>query len=712
MNLTQTAVAQSEDSSVVKISTTLVQVDALVLDRNGRQVTNLAPGDFQLVVDGKSQTISHFSYVSLGAKRESRTVQPKPDSREPKVSLPPVPLRAEQVQRTIALVIDDLGLSVESLSYLRDGLKRFVNEQMQPNDLVAIVRTGGGVGALQRFTSDRQQLLAAIEGLHYNQNSRVGITAIKDLNDSPAINPDADNALTKLGQKNDETDSQDPRKKDPKKDPKLVKVDLDQNRAEYLAVGTLGAINLIVRGMQGLPGRKAMILVSDGLRIFSRERDNGRIETALQKLTDQANRASVVVHTMDARGLLPLGPTSADKGVPVGPQFATLLANRYDEFWQPQEGLNYLAQQTGGVFFKNNNDLAIGFQQVLEEQNGYYLLGYEPDEATFKAEKGGPAFHKIEVKVAKPGLTVRSRNGFLGIPDNETTLAQRKALPSSLKTALLSPFAASDVRLRMTSTFGNEAKTGTFIRSMVYLDARDLTFRKGADGWNSAVVNVLAVTFKDDDQIIDQSERQLNIQLKDEPLKQALENGLLQTVTLPVKKSGPYQLRIAVKDEGSGRFGSASQFVQIPNLEKGQFAIANVLAAGFFENQNSPKNNPEGQFEADPLASPAVRQLKPGMNLFYTMTVHNARTSPENRTPQVEMQTRLFQDGKLIFTGKPRPVETAGQPDLKRLQTGGNLKLGQSLQPGQYVLQIIVRDKLAPAKESLASQWVDFEVKS
>src|SRR3989442_1704303 len=81
----------------------------------------------------------------------------------------------EQVRRSIALVVDDLGLSFESVYYVRNAIKKFVDQQMKPGDLVAIIRTGAGVGALQQFTTDKQLLYAAIDRIKWNAYGRSGI---------------------------------------------------------------------------------------------------------------------------------------------------------------------------------------------------------------------------------------------------------------------------------------------------------------------------------------------------------------------------------------------------------------------------------------------------------------------------------------------------------------------------------------------------------
>ena len=165
-----------EDIDVVRITTNLVQVDAVVTDKNGKVVTDLKPDEVQIFEDGKPQKITHFGYYitgTTGAEIADRTAKPAA-TRKDEVAPPVLPskLKPEDVRRTIAIVVDDLGLSFESAPYMRRALKKFVDEQMQSGDLVAIIRTGGGVGALQQFSSDKRQLYAAIERVRWNPMGR------------------------------------------------------------------------------------------------------------------------------------------------------------------------------------------------------------------------------------------------------------------------------------------------------------------------------------------------------------------------------------------------------------------------------------------------------------------------------------------------------------------------------------------------------------
>lgn len=98
------------------------------------------------------------------------------------------------------------------------------------------------------------------------------------------------------------------------------------------------------------------------------------------------------------------------------------------------------------------------------------------------------------------------------------------------------------------------------------------------------------------------------------------------------------------------------------------------------------------------------------MELDYGFLIYNARLDPKTKQPQLEAQVLLLKDGKQIFAGRIVPLEVRGQPDLKHIRAAGRLRLGPELTSGEYVLQVIVIDKLAKEKYRTATQWMDFEL--
>ena len=697
-----------EDVDVVRITTNLVQVDAVVTDKNGKVVADLKPEEIKILEDGRQQKITHFSYYvtetpATPARTEKAAVV---DKYAPPA--PPTRLKPEEIRRTIAIVVDDLGLSFESTHFVRRALTKFVDEQMQPGDLVAIIRTGGGMGALQQFTSDKRQLYAAIERVKWNSSGRGGIGAF-----APLEPPTPGERGPEMDAKNEE---------------------LNQFRQDMFSVGTLGAVSYVVKGLRELPGRKSILLISDGFRIYNLD-DPTRNYLALEKLRrliDEAGRASVVIYTMNATGLQTLGLTAADN--PGEGNVEEMLSARRNAAFETQEGLSYLARETGGIAIKNNNDLSNGIRRVLEDQRSYYLIGYRPDNSTFDPKTGRRTFHKLSLKITRPGkFNVRMRNGFYGVSDEERRAPTQRTLAQQLLGALTSPFGSTGVRLQLTSLFVGDLKTGAIMRSMLHIDARDLTFTTAANGMHKCVFDVLAMTFGDNGVPVDQSGKTYTLQLPEALYKRAQRDGLVYYVTVPIKKPGAYQLRISLRDSSTERIGSASQFVEVPDLKKNRLALSGIVlrgespgekssaAAGANLSASPAGNQPATGANADgrdqeavdqrnPEASPAVRHFSRGMLMDYLFVIYNAHLDKATNKSQLIAQVRLFRDGQPVFTGQGNPLTFSNVADQKRLITGGALKLGTDLVPGEYVLQVVVKDMLADEKHRMVTQWMDFEI--
>jgi len=499
----------------------------------------------------------------------------------------------------------------------------------------------------------------------------------------------------------------------------------DDFRDEVFAVGTLGAINYVVRGMRELPGRKSIILFSDG---FSLQRPTAefrdRLLGSLRRLIDLATRASVVIYTVDSRGLVDTGPTAADSfggsARTMGQRISQVMSQRSALLFNTQGGPAILAEETGGLAFRNTNDIVGSTRRALEDQSGYYLIGYRPASETFDRR-----FHSISAKVkTRRGLTVRTRTGFIGVADEEV----RSAQPTSdrrLVSALLSPFSTGEVPVRLSAYFTADAEAAPVVASTLHLEVNSLKFVQGADGWHAADVEVIAVALGDDGHVVDQSIFGQTLRLRDDVYRLAQRAGIVYTFNMPVKKAGAYQLRTAVRDSATARVGSASQFIEVPDLRKDRLALSGVIVNGSPLQSPPPPAAPGGQSPqaadtqrqggevegtSDPEATHAVRRFRQKTYLDFGYLVFNARADRATGQPQLTSQTRLFRDGRAVFTGEPRPVAVTGQADPRRITAGGRLLLGTELAPGEYVLQVVVTDALRKDKHRTAVQWIDFEI--
>jgi hypothetical protein len=224
---------------------------------------------------------------------------------------------------------------------------------------------------------------------------------------------------------------------------------------------------------------------------------------------------------------------------------------------------------------------------------------------------------------------------------------------------------------------------------------------------------------------VDEVNRTETVRARGDSLRAVREGGLVYTMRVPVKKPGAYQLRVAVRDAASERLGSASQFIEVPDLKKKRLALSGILLEGSpVATQATPgAPNPsasqqqgtpgEGQGRGpDPLSSAAVRRFRHGTTADYFVNVYNAKLDRASARPQLRTQMRLFREGQPVFTGQVQSFEPGQQPQAGRnyFTAGGRIRLGSDLPPGEYVLQVIVTDALAKGRHATTSQWIDFEI--
>lgn len=696
------------ETDVVKISTNLIQVDVTVTDKSGNAVRDLRPDEIEIYENGKLQKVNNFSFVPGNRTTTDEAARLAKENKKttPSVILPSGPVRPEQVRRTIALVVDDLNLSFGSTAWVQDALKKFVNEQMQDGDLVAIIRTGAGVGALQQFTSDKRQLMAAIERVRFNMAGSANLAYFNPLNTSvtqqlnTADTEDPGAAPTQFDiNVNNETADRD-----------ALEKNLNEFRENIFANGTLGALNFVVRGMKELPGRKSVVLISDGLPLLTRDGSGrpelSRIYTSLKRLIDFANRSSVVFYTIHAPGLVvPMFSADEDlSGVARigGENRVTNIKERVDKINDDQEGLRYIADETGGLAYFNQNDIGRGIRRVLDDQS-YYLVGYEPDDEVFNAKQS--KFNKLEIKVKRPGTNVRYRSGFFGIAEEQ--LAKPKlSVTDTLIEALTSPFGKNEIAVRMNAIFAGDEKQGAFVRSFINVDAATLTFTKDKTGkFYSTSFDIVAITFGDNGKILDERSKNFTITLDQQQYDKFQERGLVTSFSLPIKNPGGYQVRLVLRDVATDRVGSANQYVEIPNLKKDKLSISgmvleNVSTSIWNRIRMLPASESSG--EADPQWDTAVRQFRRGSVMRFAYQVYNARDG------KLVQRLTLFTGGKVAFQGPAVPVTNLRTETPKSSAASGALFLGDNLTPGDYILQVDVTDQ--SGKASMATQFIQFEI--
>lgn len=716
-----------DETDIIKVSTTLIKVDVVVTDKKNKQVTDLKADDFEVYENGKKQEITSFSYVSPKSKirpnnssADNLGLQNDEDglSLKDKIS---IPTRSENIdsnniRRTLVLVVDNLGLNFKSIRLVKKSLEKFIKEQIREGDLVTIVTTGG-TSVLPSFTSDKKELLAIVEKLKWSPQSRGGAddyepirnTLLEDLSDARGYDIQGVKEETALLE------------------------DVDRLRKNNSAVGTLGALNYIVRGMQPLPGRKALVLFSEGFSLSditsqnssTSDEDNpddvssasssmnnsfsSGVSGALRLLIKTANQSSVVIYAVDPRGLQNLGMANADDDVraAMGRNFKPGLTgdkrtSRDDYFRQTQDGLRVLASETGGFAVLNQSDLDKGLEKIIDDQS-YYLLSFITGAETIDSPKD--VFDKVEIKVKHSDLQVRYRTAFYS-PDSKMENAGTGQTPrEKVGLALAFPFRANEIKLNLYSVVGNDAYSN-FARFLINISANDLKFEKDSKGSRITNFDMLAITLDDDEKPINQFVQNFTITVNEPTYKNILKRGFVYVLPVVLKKSGVYHFRVAVRDSKTGKVGAAAKFIETPKFEKKRLWLSDLT---LITTSNNKEKNIEQENDKRVFTDTTLRQFSPPITLNYGTVIYNAKTE-ENAPPDLMIQTRLVQDDKIISETPPEPISVENQKDLQRIDLVGSIDLDKNLPPGNYIFQIIVTDKSAKKKAQVATRFIDFEI--
>jgi VWFA-related protein len=388
-------------ATVIRISTSLVQLDAVVTDRGGRPVGDLKPEDFEVVEGGRKRQVTHVTFVR-----------------------PSEHAGGALGRRTVVFLVDDLHLGQRGIVETRDLLSSFARKHLAPTDLVTVAKASDVTAKGLQFSSGAVAVEAAAEGIRYSRMSLA-----EDVVPMRVVRDSASDGLRRGAG----SESILP----------LVTSESDTLEIARMASRSVVALKAVVDALRGLPGRKAVVFISEGfVSMLPRSADEaGRIrretfgtldglygdftlKAAVRGVNDLANRASVVLYAID-----PTGPGRVTNAMTTGIDGMTMT----EDFSAPaaftsaaiggrrrearQNGLFDLAVPTGGLVWRDTFNFDRGLERILADQSGYYLVGYEPDAQTFARIGGAAAFHDVAVKVRRKGVSVRSRKGFYGVTD-------------------------------------------------------------------------------------------------------------------------------------------------------------------------------------------------------------------------------------------------------------------------------------------------------
>jgi hypothetical protein len=455
----------------------------------------------------------------------------------------------------------------------------------------------------------------------------------------------------------------------------------------YATERTYEALESLMRSSARLHGRKLVFFVSDGF--LSQGGPLGdSLSNKVRQITDAAQRANVVIYSIDARGLIS-GTLDATNNL-LQDANGRMAALAGTEILATQDALNALAVDTGGRALRNQNYFERWVEKVLDETSNYYLLAWRPSTEEEKESK----FRNVKITVAgRPELTVRAPRGYVEAAEKIPVTAGNK--PAELHDVLADYYPSNSLQTVLALNHLNSPAHGPLLTTSFQIAGRSLDY--GNDGKQPATVKLAGVILNDKGKIAASFQTQLNVEPVSSAPASADGSGIIYNHRDPLTP-GIYQVRVAARDERSGRAGSAMQWIVIPDLSKRQLTLSTLLIGGqVLDNAKTKETTPQVQLSVD-------YRFSRSDHLGYWIFIYNARRDAAGAT-NLTAETQVVRDGKVILTAT-RKVNN-DSPDPERIPYGANLDL-KTLTPGSYDLRVKITDAVAGTS---ATQSTDFVVR-
>jgi VWFA-related protein len=672
---------------VVRVYTELVQTDVMVFDKQGKFVNGLTADNFELRIDGKPRTIQGFEQITAGSDEESQLAAAR-GSTTINVKRP-VPLDRGRI---VFFYLDDFHMDLSGLNSAKKVITQFIEKDMGQNDQAAIASATGQIGFLQQLTTDRVILQRALDRLNPRSYS------VRDA-DRPPMSDYQALLIDRLDRQVFDFFVQETMRVNPgmRLDTASALVRARamqiQSQSARFNQNTLSGLETLIKSARNLPGRKIVFFLSGGFFVDNRR---GDAMDKMRQITNAAAKSGVVIYSMDTRGLVG-PPNDAATERPFDPSGQLSLSD-HQEVSASQDALNALAADTGGRATFNTNDLRKGLTPAIKETSTYYLLAWKPDAESQKQGR----FRNLEVKlIGHPDLTVRVRKGYFDLdPPAPVTAkappAQTKPATTQLRESIAAAYPTRDLPILLSADYYDLPNKGPTISTAIQMPGEFLVFYERPDGKIQAAVDLTAVYF--DEKGVSKASFTERIVTTAPSLEQAKTYSSDITYTYPAHlPPGIYQVRVAARDDKSGRIGAAHAWVEIPDLSDKKLAMSSLLLGERTQSMMTNISNPG----SNPIALSASHRFKRESTLRFLVFAYNMLLSPADQKPDVVVQTQVVRDDQPVVTTALRKVSTDGVLDLTRLPYAAEIPLAE-LQPGRYVLHVSVIDRTS--KQSTSRQ--------
>ena len=657
-----------------KVDVNYVEIDAQVTDAQGRFVRNLTKDDFQVSESGKPQTLSVFSTVDIPVEHVDPPLFAK-------TAIPPdVATNAHPFEgRVFVLVVDDLHTAANRTARVRAAARLFVSRYVGANDLVAVVNTSGFASGVQDFTSNRALALRAID------------TAIGQKSDSATSAALDDYYRNQLGAGGSSTAS----------------ADMNELERYTKARNTLATMKALADYLDGIHGRrKAVVFFSEGIDYDTTNPFAGRyardVQDSMQQAIASATRSNVSIYSVDPRGV-----TSGTEDlieIQSFPQDNSIgTSNLMEETRVQHDNLRVLSDQTGGFAVLNQNDFSNGFGRILDDNSSYYVLGYYPTNANRDGR-----FRSVQIKVLKPGLTVRARKGYYA-PKGKAAPAKPSDAKSSaeLRDVMNSPIAVSGLTIHAFAAPFRGAAPKDAVAVSIEIDGTKLPFKQSPEGLFTDDLEISMYAADAKGKIQDGAQDVLNLRLRP-ATHDLVSKGRFRIVRRLQLPPGKYSVRVGARETNTGMLGTVFFDFEAPDFSRAPLTMSGIaITSASGTRVPTASADPSGNDFKDVLPGPptAMREFPPHDQLAIFAEIYdNLGKTPHRVAINASV---IADDGKVVFNKS----DERNSDELKGSVGGygytGTIPLN-GLAPGRYVLRLEAKSMMGKG-ESVARE-VEFRV--
>ncbi|HEY8148988.1 MAG TPA: VWA domain-containing protein, partial [Vicinamibacteria bacterium] len=454
------------------------------------------------------------------------------------------------------------------------------------------------------------------------------------------------------------------------------------NEALRYSNATLNTLEDVVRSFARMPGRKLCLVVSDGFLDGAGSRESRAID--LRRVLDAATRSGTVVYALDSRGLV-TGADASTAAAGAAPGVQARVERAAEQI--KRDTLTTLAEGTGGFLVRGTNDLLGGLRRMLDDNEAYYLLAYEP----INTKRDG-RFRKIEVRLPRrPDLKVRTRSGYYAPDASKPVTPTRAAAPAAPATSLpvapaearavlSAPIDAGGIPVALRADYVDLPPAGSQVLVRAQVDLSKMRWQE-AEGRHRADVELLGGVFDSTGQPVGMPfGRRAELALDPKEYERALTAGLQyqQRLALP---PGKYEVRLVARERGLVQQGGASQSVEVPDLKEKKLAMSGIFLS------TAPAG---GAATTETVA----HRFKRGDSLSFQFYVYNPALDADGRS-DVVLQAQVWSGGKATAASPVQPVRLQQKDGVPVPET--NVMGLEGLPAGAYELRVVVQDRKGSA---------------